>query len=154
MEGFFQPQTEVCSGSPGPVVWPALSYDTVVERVQGLSCLPRDGRGRDKVYPCRAFPQSGPLSIISQHGSTSWGPHLQCMSPGGHFIFKSEHKSSYSTKQSRNASLLTQTLYFFELSDENHEEQIQRPGQEGAPDCLRGNGEKLKQETCPKERPK
>lgn len=68
-DGRFLPatETEVCSGSPGSVVWPVLSYDAK-EEGQGVSF--------------RAFPQLGPLSILSQHSSASWGPSLQCMSPG------------------------------------------------------------------------
>lgn len=44
--------TGVCSGSPGFIVWPVLSYGTVVGRVQWLSC-----RGMDKVDSCRASPK-------------------------------------------------------------------------------------------------
>lgn len=112
-DGRFLPatETEVCSGPPGSVVWPVLSYDTM-EEGHGVSF--------------RAFPQLGPLSILSQHSSASWGPSLQCMSPGGH---PNSHLNTNLAvlEQSRNPSLLTQTPYFWEHYDGNHEEQTQRP---------------------------
>jgi hypothetical protein len=122
--------TEVCSGSPGSIMWPVLSYDTVVGRVQWLSC-----RGGDKVDPWRAFLHLAYFPLSPNRAPPARAQAFNgCMSPGGHFIFKSAHKSCYSTQQSRNPSPMTQTLYFWELCDGNQEEPTQRPGYEDAPD--------------------